>query len=338
MYHKRIVVDFDDTLAFTTNRNWSDAKPNKPLIQKLNRLYDEGWSIDIFTARGSISCKSREEASHKYQYGMERWLEKWGVKYSFLSFEKPLAAYYIDDKGISPEDFITKDIRNLEGGLSGADIYTDGVLVHKTDSDAHTVVDWYKKVSNVLNVPRIERVVGDTITMQYVEHSDNFFKDSTYLSLGLIQEVLEKMKTLSVQHTHTFDSYVDRVERHATRANIETFSSVVKVLRKMRFNSSFSHGDFGIKNLLFKDKSVYLIDPLPDTFGCTELDVAKLCASLMINGYDRKIVDLTMETMSVYNDIRYDALCILMCAEMIRVYKYHPDKEFISECIKNVFE
>ena len=74
MYHKRIVVDFDDTLAFHQNRNFNDALPNQPLIDKLNNLYDQGWQIDIFTARGSISCKNREEAYSKYYNSISNWL------------------------------------------------------------------------------------------------------------------------------------------------------------------------------------------------------------------------------------------------------------------------
>ena len=66
MYHKRIVVDFDDTLAFHQNRKFDEALPNKPLIEKLNKLHAEDWIIDIFTARGSISCKTRNDARIKY--------------------------------------------------------------------------------------------------------------------------------------------------------------------------------------------------------------------------------------------------------------------------------
>lgn len=340
MYHKRIIVDFDDTLAFTTNRQWNHAKPNKPLIEKLNTLYDEGWIIDIFTARGSISCKTRNEAARKYQYGMEKWLEKHDVKYNLLSFDKPLGAYYIDDKGILPEDFITKNIRNLEGGLSGSDIYTDGSLVHKTDSNAHEVAKWFKTVcqNTVLNVPSIERVVGDTITMEYIEHSEDFFELNLYLALGLIQETLKEMKKLPVEHEYDFNSYIYRIEDHAQLANRPTFDKVVEALHTMNFEPSFSHGDFGIKNMLFSNKELYLIDPIPNMFGCTELDAAKLCASLIINKYDSDIVQLTLETMSIYNNISYDNLCVLTCAEMIRVYKYHPNKNFILECVKNVFK
>ncbi len=35
MYHKRIVCDIDDTISFCDNRDWQNAKPNLPVIQKL---------------------------------------------------------------------------------------------------------------------------------------------------------------------------------------------------------------------------------------------------------------------------------------------------------------
>jgi hypothetical protein len=88
--HKRIVLDFDDTLAFTSNRDWDNAKPNVALIEKCNELYNQGWTIDIYTARGSISCRSREEAADKYGPQIESWLQKNNVKYHALSFNNTL--------------------------------------------------------------------------------------------------------------------------------------------------------------------------------------------------------------------------------------------------------
>ena len=179
MYHKRIVVDFDDTLAFHQNRKFNEALPNLPLIEKLNGLYDQGWQIDIFTARGSISCKTREEARQKYEAGMKDWLEQHNVKYHTLSFDKPLAAYYIDDKGIMPSDFLDVDIRELEGGLSGTEIYTDGKVVHKQDANAHSTREWFTVTQAVgIKTPNIRRVVGDTITMDYISHDEKFFENN----------------------------------------------------------------------------------------------------------------------------------------------------------------
>ena len=46
-YPKSICVDIDDTISFTLNRDWENAKPNIPLIEKLNKLYDEGLKQPI---------------------------------------------------------------------------------------------------------------------------------------------------------------------------------------------------------------------------------------------------------------------------------------------------
>lgn len=339
MYHKRIVVDFDDTLAFHQNRKFDEAQPNWLLIDKLNGLYDKGWQIDIFTARGSLSCKTREEAREKYEASMKAWLEKNNVKYHMLSFDKPLAAYYIDDKGIMPSDFLDVDIRELEGGLSGTEIYTDGTVVHKQDKSAHATREWFKTASSAqIKTPKIHRVVGDTITMDYINHNEKFFENNFYIALGIIQTQLEIMKTIRNESVFTFEAYRSRIRDHAENSKQDLLMSVADSLNGMFMEPSFAHGDFGIKNMLFKGSDLYLIDPICNSFGCTELDAAKLCASLIINKYDHKIIDDTIDYMALVNRINSYAFKVLIAAEITRVYKYHPDKNFIMECVKYVHE
>ena len=80
--------------------------------------------------------------------------------------------------------------------------------------------------------------------------------------------------------------------------------------------------------MLFKHDELYLIDPILDTFGCTELDVAKFIASLYINQYD-DMTCLAMRALCAYNNFDEEDINILVKSEIIRVYKYHPDKQFI---------
>lgn len=336
-YHKRIILDFDDTLAFHQNRDWANSKPNSKLIEKTNALYDQGWQIDIFTARGSISCSSRQEAMEKYKPGMEEWLNRHGVKYHSISFDKPLAAYYVDDKGMSPDNFVNINIQKLEGGLSGSDIYSDGTMVHKKDANAHRVRAWYDNTKFV-NLPKIDRVVGDIITMEYVRHDKDFFKDNVFVALGLIQDTLSKLKRNHTDTHQTFLDYVYRIEGHVEASNVAYFSEVLEKLRLLNLEPSYSHGDFGITNMLFNDGKLFLIDPIPNVFGCTELDAAKFVASLYINNYPREIIDLSKKSMMVYNSIKEDVFNVIVATEIIRVYRYHPDKKLILECVRNVFE
>lgn len=337
MYNKRIILDFDDTLAFPKNRDWQAAEPNTRLIEKTNTLYDEGWTVDVFTARGSISCDTRKQAEEKYGDQIKQWLENHNVKYHSLSFDKPLALYYIDDKGITPEEFITTDIRQLEGGLSGSDIYTDGTWVHKNDKNAHKVNEWYTQAKNYVNTPEVLRLVGETLTIEYIEHDKSFFKNNFHRAIGIVQESLEEMREIDTpEDSFTFADYVARIYSHSDISGEPYFSTVCGALKQLDFKRSFSHGDFGVTNLLFKGDRLYLIDPIPDVFGCTEIDAAKFCASLMVNQYDKDIVDNTISTMSVFNSINQTDFRILIAAELIRVFKYHPKNKIISEAVKSI--
>ena len=341
-HNKRIVLDFDDTLAFTTNRDFKNATPNVDLIEKTNRLYDEGWQIDIFTARGSLSCKTREEAEAKYGKEMLTWLDNHKVKYHTLSFDKPLAAYYIDDKGMSPDDFLGTKIRNLEGGLSGADIYTDGRSVHKTHKNAHEVNEWFKVAKTIyVSVPHVERVVGETMTMEYIDHDETFFFRYPYRSLCYIQECLEKFKKIKYQDERNFTEYIERIRGHIQACDIEQdvlWALVFDELKLIEWpTESFGHGDFGVTNMLFNDDSVTLIDPIPGVFTCTELDVAKFIASLYIKNYSKELIDLSRRTLCSYNKLKEKDINILVRCELTRVIKYHPDKEFIIGLIQDVY-
>ena len=109
--YKTIVVDIDDTISFTYNRDFDNSLPNQPVIDRINKLYDEGWNIILYTARGGKSCKTLEEKEAKYRLITEKWLKKNNVKYHSLMFGKPNADYYVDDKNISIEEFILR--RNL---------------------------------------------------------------------------------------------------------------------------------------------------------------------------------------------------------------------------------
>jgi dTDP-glucose 4,6-dehydratase len=47
-----LIFDIDGTLC-TQEKNYADAKPIYSVIDKLNKKYDEGYKIVLFTARGT---------------------------------------------------------------------------------------------------------------------------------------------------------------------------------------------------------------------------------------------------------------------------------------------
>jgi hypothetical protein len=249
-----------------------------------------------------------------------------------------LAAYYIDDKGITPEAFLDVDIRELEGGLSGTEIFTDGKVVHKQDPNAHDTNTWFNEAFFIgINVPIIHRIVGETITMDYIDHDEQFFMKDFHVALGMIQTQLQRMKGLEALDELKYQSYINRIKDHAVASGQVELIDNADLLETFDLKRSFSHGDFGIKNMLFKDHELYLIDPICNVFGCTELDVAKFCASLYINQYHKEYILKTIDILAAANDINKPMLLALIRAEITRVYKYHPDKSFIMECFENVY-
>lgn len=90
--------DLDGTLC-SHEENYMDAKPNKARIAKVNRLYDEGNTIMIDSARGS------KTGINWFNDTLEQ-LKGWGLKFHHLRVGTKFAAdLYVDDRGRSDEEF-----------------------------------------------------------------------------------------------------------------------------------------------------------------------------------------------------------------------------------------
>ena len=83
-------IDIDGIIC-TQEKDYMMAKPFKRIIKKINKLYDEGHTIKIFTARGSTTGINWKVQTRKQ-------LDVWRLKYHELIFCKPEADIYIDDK------------------------------------------------------------------------------------------------------------------------------------------------------------------------------------------------------------------------------------------------
>ena len=84
--------DIDETICKTSNLNYEKSIPYFERINQINKLYDNGYEIKIYTARGSGTGIDWSDLTKKQ-------LKDWGLKYHELHFGKPNADYYIDDKG-----------------------------------------------------------------------------------------------------------------------------------------------------------------------------------------------------------------------------------------------
>jgi len=100
---KVALVDIDETIAFYPGKRQYDlAEPNHDNIAKINDLYDKGWKIIYWTARGG-SEKSKASGRCYYDFTWKQ-LESWGCKFHDLStgskgnYIKPPSDLVIDDK------------------------------------------------------------------------------------------------------------------------------------------------------------------------------------------------------------------------------------------------
>lgn len=95
---KRFVFDIDGVIATVVrDMNYATAGPMESNIAIVNRLYDQGNTIILFTARGTMTGIDWSAVTAEQ-------MRRWGVKHHELKFGKPAADYYVDDRMVSLGD------------------------------------------------------------------------------------------------------------------------------------------------------------------------------------------------------------------------------------------
>ncbi len=90
----QIIIDLDGTICQemrTYSRCLAEPKPNA--IESINRLYDAGNTIIIYSARTWMEWEMTTA-----------WLKAHGVKYHQLMMGKPVGDVWIDDRAITLND------------------------------------------------------------------------------------------------------------------------------------------------------------------------------------------------------------------------------------------
>lgn len=95
-----LIFDIDGTIC-TQEKDYAQAQPIQEVIDKLNKKYEAGYEIVLFTARGTETGIDWSEITAQQ-------LDKWGVHYHTLMFGKPAGLVYIDDKGINVNNWEPK--------------------------------------------------------------------------------------------------------------------------------------------------------------------------------------------------------------------------------------
>jgi len=341
-HYRRIVCDVDDTISFTSDRDWKNAIPNTPVIEKINYLYDQGWEIYLVTARGQVSCKGDSvKASGKYREVLEKWLDDHSVNYHLLSFEKQLGAYYVDDKALRPDELVELSIKPLTSGRSGALVEKRGNRVyktHKTQKSALQEANWYSEVSGILPVPKLHSVIDQTVCIDYIQSVDrpiafDFLKETLltikqFPALHRSGSLLEFLKEVEISHRKTIDSLGLQ----------EFFSSIMT--DKNILENSLCHGDFTLENIISSEDGFILIDPLiKDSYSSWILDGSKMLMSLRKHGR-ALLFESFLNFLDSKSPFGYHFWLEMEIVQWIRIYKYLlvSENESVAKMIKELIK
>ncbi len=96
---KIIIFDLDGTLCKVDGNYYEAAEPIQERIEYVNKLYDQGHTIIIDTARGCVSGKN-------HFFFTVKQLKGWGLKFHTVRTGVKFGGdIFVDDKGISDKDF-----------------------------------------------------------------------------------------------------------------------------------------------------------------------------------------------------------------------------------------
>jgi len=96
---KIVCFDIDGVICNQTDGDYDQAIPNQDIIDLINRLFEKGYEIRIFTSR--YMGRTNEDAEKSYNMGFEhtkQQLKDWGVRFHKLNMGKPRYDIFIDDK------------------------------------------------------------------------------------------------------------------------------------------------------------------------------------------------------------------------------------------------
>ena len=121
---KTIIVDCDGVIADKSHGGqYHLAEPLTYGIEQVNKLYDMGFEVVLYTARyGDRECGNIHRQYERGYREWTDWLEKHGVKYTYAWMGKPAGAIYIDDKAARVRgdnetgwEEVWEEIDNLDG-------------------------------------------------------------------------------------------------------------------------------------------------------------------------------------------------------------------------------
>ena len=115
-----MVFDIDGTICPIKKKEekYEDLVPYKNVVEKMKEYKNQGMKIILFTSRNMNSYNGNIGLINKYTAKvLSEWLEKWKIPYDEIIYGKPWPGhkgFYVDDRSIRPDEFLHKNIDELE--------------------------------------------------------------------------------------------------------------------------------------------------------------------------------------------------------------------------------
>lgn len=115
MNKKFITFDIDETISkWDDNRDYENFVPYLEIINKINKLYNLGYHITLYTARGMRSMDGDiDRIERELKPPLLTWLKTNNVKYHKLIMGKPYWDIYIDDKNMTIDKFLNTRVSEI---------------------------------------------------------------------------------------------------------------------------------------------------------------------------------------------------------------------------------
>lgn len=117
---KRLIMDLDNTISFTTQGDYANASPIQEVIDKLHEYKQQGFEIVISSSRNMRTYQGNVGKINVHTLPtIIAWLDKHNVPYDEIYVGKPWCGhdgFYVDDRAIRPDEFATlsyEQIRQL---------------------------------------------------------------------------------------------------------------------------------------------------------------------------------------------------------------------------------
>jgi capsule biosynthesis phosphatase len=112
---KTIVMDVDDTILTTVNRDYANSQPKMEVVKGMRALKEAGWFIYLYTARGmGRSNGDIASVADDVFNEVEAFCKKFDVPYDAIQVGKPWGCLYVDDLAMRPEEFAARYDRIIE--------------------------------------------------------------------------------------------------------------------------------------------------------------------------------------------------------------------------------